>query len=264
MSFASFDESDVRKMFEEDLLDILRRAASGALTPEAGLKELKGFPFRRLKEATVDTHRELRQGFPEAIYCEGKSIDQSFSAARAIIESGSDLLATRADQELYDRIAAIAPEARYHEKSRAITLERSGRDKSGLVVVVTAGASDMSVGEEAKVTASIMGANVEWIYDAGVAGLHRLFSSIELIERANAIVVVAGMDGALASVVGGVAEAPVIATPTSIGYGASFGGLAALLSMLNSCASGVAVMNIDNGYGAGALAAKINRMAKAR
>jgi len=246
-------------MTEDRIRDLLRQVAGGQVSIDGALKELKVLPFRSFPHARVDSHRALRCGFPEVIFCQGKRPEDITRIARTILEGSDRLLATRAGPGACRAVRKAFPKAVYHEMARCVTACRKPAPaKDGLVLIVTAGTSDIPVAEEARVTAEIMGCRVETIYDAGVAGLHRLLGDAGRIMEASAIVVVAGMEGALASVVGGMASAPVIAVPTSVGYGASFGGLAPLLTMLNSCAAGVAVVNIDNGFGAGYLAAIIN------
>ena len=209
----------------------------------------------------MDQHRCLRNGYPEVIYCQGKTIGQIKAIAARLIGKNGCVMATRAGRDAYEAIKEMADDAVYHELARIVVVKRSDAvlaEKS--IAVVSAGTADMPVAEEAAVTAETMGNRVERVCDVGVAGIHRLFSSMDTLMKANVLVVAAGMEGALASVVGGLVDKPVIAVPTSVGYGASFGGLAALLTMLNSCAAGVAVVNIDNGFGAGYLASMINRL----
>jgi hypothetical protein len=246
-------------MDERDLKGLLERFRRGKLGADALLRELRGAPFAELEFAKVDHHRALRCGFPEVIYCRGKTPEQVGRIAREILKRDGELLATLATPEIHRRIRKAAPGARWHEAARCVTV--GGRSPAGkdYVLVVTAGTSDIPVAEEARVTAEMLGARVRSLYDVGVAGLHRLLAHRELIMGARALVVVAGMEGALASVVGGLVRRPVIAVPTSVGYGANFKGLAALLAMLNSCAAGVTVVNIDNGFGAGYSAALIAR-----
>ncbi len=212
--------------------------------------------------AKIDMEREKRQGFPEVIYCAGKTPEQSAEIFLKLSEYSPNVLATRVDEATKDSLLAKVPDAKYYEKARIVALEREPRpkDKDRIITILTAGTSDIPVAEEAAVTARIMGNEVEVIYDVGVAGIHRLFEQMPAIKKANVLIVIAGMEGALASVVGGLVAKPVIAVPTSVGYGASFDGLAALLGMMNSCAAGVAVVNIDNGFGAGRLASIINHM----
>jgi len=247
-------------MLEKNLLKLLEQIAQGKTTPQAAMARLKDFSAEDLGVASVDHHRHLRQGFPEVIYCAGKTPDEVEAIARAIIKRHGTLLATRADKKIYQRVKKLAKAAVFHPRSGAITVEGEKRKRTGLALVVSAGTSDLPVAEEAAVTADIMGSAVETMYDVGVAGIHRILNRVDRLSAARVIVVVAGMDGALPSVVGGLTARPVIAVPTSVGYGAAMGGLSALLAMLNSCASGVAVMNIDNGFGAGTLAHKINTL----
>lgn len=245
-------------MTEKDLKKILDQLAGGKITPDKAFLELKNFHMEDVGFANIDHHRVIRQGFPEVVYCEGKTDAQIVAIVKKMAAKNHPVLATRATKTAYTKIKKFAKKAVFHEASRAIAIEPARRKKRGAVLIVTAGTSDIPVAEEAAVTASIMGSAVETVYDVGVAGIHRLFASAEKLNNARVIVVVAGMDGALPSVVGGLVPCPVVAVPTSVGYGASFAGLSALLAMLNSCAAGVAVMNIDNGFGAGALAHKIN------
>jgi NCAIR mutase (PurE)-related protein len=219
-------------------------------------------PFEDLGYAKIDHHRAVRQGFPEVVYCEGKTVEQVASIIEHLAERNPNVLGTRASRSMFEAVKEKVPEACYHELARLICIERQPAiiEDSRFILVMTAGTSDMPIAEEAALTAEIMGNRVKRVYDVGVAGIHRLLAQREVIEQANVIVVAAGMEGALASVVGGMAAKPVISVPTSVGYGANFGGLAALLTMLNSCAAGVAVVNIDNGFGAGRLASMINKM----
>ena len=252
-------------MHVDGIRSILRKVAGGKLDADAALEKLRHLPFEDIGFARVDHHRALRSGAAEVIYCPGKTAKQVTVIAAKLIEAGSDVLATRAERPLFNALKRRWKRAEYHEPARIITILRRARPKPvGNVLVVCAGTSDIPVAEEARVTAETYGNNVATVYDAGVAGIHRLLANTKDIQAANAIVVVAGMEGALASVVGGLAEAPVIAVPTSVGYGASFGGLAPLLTMLNSCAAGVSVVNIDNGFGAGYIASVINHLATAK
>jgi len=246
-------------MTEDQIKKLLDRVAKKRISVDRALRELKMLPYQSLPGVRVDSHRALRCGFPEVIFCQGKVPPDITRIARTILGTSDRMLATRADPAAYRAIRKVDQRAVYHERARCVTVEKKKLPRQkGLILVVTAGTADIPVAEEARVTAEIMGGKVETIYDAGVAGLHRLLGSAPRIMEANVIVVVAGMEGALASVVGGMASAPVIAVPTSVGYGASFGGIAPLLTMLNSCAAGVAVVNIDNGFGAGYLSALIN------
>jgi pyridinium-3,5-biscarboxylic acid mononucleotide synthase len=216
-------------------------------------------PYEDLGFAQIDHHRGLRQGFPEVVFCQGKTVDQVCQIVQSIRATGSDVLATRAGEEVFTAVQVFFPEAVYHAQARAIVLRSGQRPHTkGLVLVVSAGTSDIPVAEEAAVTAETLGSTTERLYDVGVAGIHRLLDRRDKLFRARVLIVVAGMEGALASVVGGMVDKPVIAVPTSVGYGASFGGIAALLTMLNSCAAGVATVNIDNGFGAGYMAHIIN------
>ncbi len=245
----------------ERLKEILEQVREGKTDIDAALSELRHLPFEDIQFAVVDHHRSLRQGAPEVIYCEGKTPAQIRAIAERMLAKRSDVLATRADREAYKALKALDRRARYNELARAVVIEHKKRPPTdGLVLIATAGTTDIPVAEEAAVTAQTLGSTVETMYDVGVSGIHRLLGRKEVLVSARVIVVAAGMDGALASVVGGLVDKPVIAVPTSVGYGASFGGIAALLTMLNSCAPGVAVMNIDNGFGAGFLAHRINML----
>lgn len=225
------------------------------------LQSLRTLPFEDLGFSKIDHHRQLRTGFPEVIFCQGKTVEHVQQISERILAAGHPLLATRATPDMYKAVQAVQPTARYNELGRTITVSQSAEDTGAPgILVVSAGTSDLPVAEEAVETALMMGNQPERLYDVGVAGLHRLMSNHEKLLGARVIIVVAGMEGALPSVVGGLVDCPVIAVPTSIGYGASFGGLAALLGMLNSCASGVTVVNIDNGFGAGYSASLINRL----
>jgi NCAIR mutase (PurE)-related protein len=252
-------------MNREALLTLLRSVRTDRITPEEAAERLRHLPFENMGFARMDNHRALRQGFPEVVFCEGKTIEQVAAIAGRIVARHGTLLATRATPAMFDAVRSVAPPAVYHPLSRAIVVKasRPGRPR-GRVLIVSAGTSDIPVAEEAAVTAEILGSRVDTRYDVGVAGLHRILDARPALETANVIVVAAGMDGVLPSVVGGLVAKPVIAVPTSVGYGASFHGLAALLTMLNSCAAGVAVVNIDNGFGAGVLAHRINTLGARR
>jgi NCAIR mutase (PurE)-related protein len=242
------------------LLDEVQR---GRVSPEEAMERLKSLPFEDLGFAKVDHHRALRRGFPETVFGAGKSPDQLRAIVESIVARGQSVLVTRASREAFEGLAALRPEAEYHEAARCVTVRAApAAPLPGRVAVACAGTSDVPVAEEAAVTAAFHGAEVDRVYDVGVAGLHRLLDRVPLIRGADVVIVAAGMEGALPSVVAGIVEVPVIAVPTSVGYGASFHGLAALLAMLNSCASGVAVVNIDNGFGAGYLASLILRTRK--
>jgi NCAIR mutase (PurE)-related protein len=252
---------------EEKTLDkkhlhtILSHVQHGDLTVDEALERLRHLAYEDLGFAKVDHHRALRQGFPEVIYCPGKTTEQIVAIASRMTDTTANVLATRASEEVFAALKDIFPDAEYHKLAKAVLVKRDMEDRGlGMVLVVTAGTADLPVAEEAALTAEVMGSRVERLYDVGVAGIHRLFDNHQLITAANVLVVVAGMEGALASVVGGLVDKPVIAVPTSVGYGANFGGLAPLLTMLNTCATGVSVVNIDNGFGGGYCAAMINRV----
>jgi hypothetical protein len=248
-------------MSPDRLRSILDQVASGSLNVDTALERLKSLPFEDLGFAKVDHHRALRNGMPEVIFGEGKTASQIVQIANRIKRSGQDVLITRLSADLAAEVLREIPELTYSDAARLAMLRQSKREDRGrgVILVVAAGTSDMPVAEEAALTAELTGNRVERLYDVGVAGIHRLFGHHEQIRRAGVVIVVAGMEGALPSVVGGLVDRPVIAVPTSIGYGASFGGLAALLAMLNSCAAGVTVVNIDNGFGAAVAASLINR-----
>ncbi|MDU2066184.1 MAG: nickel pincer cofactor biosynthesis protein LarB [Sporomusaceae bacterium] len=247
-------------MWSEKTRGILEQVQRGEVSLDEALAKLS--PYEELGFAKIDHQRSARQGFPEVVYSEGKTVDQVVQIVTSLAAHHSSILATRASQDMYEAVKDVVPDAVYYELPRLIVVEKNPlpKDEDRFILVLTAGTSDLPVAEEAAITAEVMGNRVKRIYDVGVAGIHRLLSQRESIEAANVIIVAAGMEGALASVVGGLAAKPVIAVPTSVGYGANFGGLAALLGMLNSCAAGVAVVNIDNGFGAGRLASIINHM----
>ncbi len=240
---------------------LLKAVGSGKLSVEQALEQMRTQPFEDLGYAKVDHHRQIRQGVPEVVYCAGKTPEQTAGIARSLLQkSGNNLLLTRASTAHFEAVRQESDLAEYHESARCITVLRDSEIYGlGTIMVLTGGTSDMPVAEEAAVTAEILGNRVERIYDVGVAGIHRLLSHTERIMSANVLIAVAGMEGALPSVVAGLVDRPVIAVPTSVGYGANFGGFAALLTMINSCASGVSVVNIDNGFGAGYMASLINR-----
>jgi NCAIR mutase (PurE)-related protein len=251
-------------MDRETLLELFSEIQAGVTSPEEAADRVAHLPFADLGFARVDTHRALRCGFPEVVFCAGKRPEEVREIAARLVKDGGRLLATRADLDAYEAVCEVAPDAEWHDRARAITVSRDAPAQVGLVTVLSAGTADIPVAEEARVTAEMVGARTETLYDCGVAGLHRLLADRERIAKANALVVVAGMEGALASVVGGLVDRPVIAVPTSVGYGAAFGGIAPLLTMLNSCAAGVTVVNIDNGFGGGYAAALVNRLAASR
>ncbi len=246
-------------MNKTELIKLLQGVRSGKINVEEALDRLKHLPFEDVVYAHIDHHRHLRHGMHEVIYCEGKTLEQVVGIAKRMLEAGSDVLATRASGNVYKALKKLDRRAVYHKASRAIVIKRTKKAPTrGVVLVLTAGTSDIPVAEEAAVTAAMLGSTVNTVYDVGVAGLHRILSKKDILDAARVVVVVAGMDGALPSVVGGLVDKPVVAVPTSVGYGSVFQGLAPLLTMLNSCAAGVAVMNIDNGFGAGVLAHRIN------
>lgn len=244
----------------EKLRALLEEVKGGEIAVDDALQSLRTLPFEDLGFSKIDHHRQLRTGFPEVIFCQGKTVEHVKQISERILAAGHPLLATRATPDMYEAVKAIQPAARYNDLGRTISVSQSEEEGTPGILVVSAGTSDLPVAEEAAETVLMMGNSPERLYDVGVAGLHRLISNHEKLLTARVIIVTAGMEGALPSVVGGLVDCPVIAVPTSIGYGASFGGLAALLGMLNSCASGVTVVNIDNGFGAGYSASLINRL----
>ncbi len=249
-------------MNADDLKVLLEAIRSGSVSIDDGLEKLRHLPFESTGYANIDHHRALRCGVPEVIFCPGKTKEQVAEIFAKLAAHKHNVLATRADEDIYEAVAARTAGVEYEKAARAIVLRQEPVETgSGHIALVTAGTGDIPVAEEARVTAELLNQPVRCIYDVGVAGIHRLLNHCREIQSANAVIVAAGMEGALASVVGGLAAAPVIAVPTSIGYGASFGGVAALLAMLNSCAAGVSVVNIDNGFAAGYSAAMINRLA---
>jgi NCAIR mutase (PurE)-related protein len=243
------------------LEDVLKKVHKGKLTPEEALETLKDYPYQDLTFAKIDHHRELRKGYPEIIYGLGKTDEQIITIAQEIIKKKSNLLITKVGESTFKSLKKKIPQAKFNPLAKTISLKQqklvSGKGK---ITIITAGTSDIPVAEEAAVTCEILGNEVDKIYDVGVAGLHRLFGEYKKIKQARVIIAVAGMEGALPSVVAGVVDIPLIAVPTSVGYGASMKGLAALLAMLNSCPGGVGVVNIDNGFGAGYLASLINHL----
>ena len=239
---------------------ILEDYKAGKVGLEDVLEKMKSLPYEDLEFAKIDTHRALRKGFPETIFCQGKTIPQIIKILEVMVKRDHSILATKANKKIFTAVKKIYPDAEYNELAKTIVIKREQlKPKKGTILVITAGTSDISVAEEAVVTAELMGNKVEKAYDVGVAGVHRLFDIKDRIFDANVIIVIAGMEGALASIVGGLTASPVIAVPTSVGYGASFKGIAPLLTMMNTCAEGVVVVNIDNGFGAGYFASLINR-----
>jgi len=254
-------ERNTKRLDFEYLKGILEAVQTGESSVASALKQLKRLPYEDMGFAKIDHHRSLRTGVPEVIYCEGKSVSQIVGIAERMAKNHVNILGTRASPSVFEAISEQLEDCRYYHEPRMVVFSPRPVSKKGRIAVVCAGTSDIPVAEEACVTAETLGNNVSRVFDVGVAGIHRLLDSCEEIFDANVAVVVAGMEGALASVVGGLVSCPVIGVPTSVGYGASFGGVAALLSMLNSCASGVSVVNIDNGFGAGYQASLINKMA---
>lgn len=247
-------------MDEARLREMLDRVKGGEIDVDEAMEALRHLPFEDLGFAKVDHHRPLRNGAAEVVYCPGKTPEQVLEIVSRLVERSSNIMATRASLELFEEIRKISPTAVYHPSARMVIANPHPVEPKGMVAVLSAGTADLPVAEEAALTAETLGSVVKRVYDVGVAGIHRLFSQRHVLLDANVVVVVAGMEGALASVVGGLVSRPVIAVPTSVGYGASLGGLAALLTMLNSCVPWVSVVNIDNGFGAGYQAHMINRM----
>jgi len=241
---------------------VLRKVHTGECSVEQALSELKHLPFENLGFARLDYHRELRRGFPEAVFCEGKTLEQAATIAAKIRERGQLLLATRASREVYEKIHELVPDAVYYAEGRVVVAggRHPPEDVNRFILVVCAGTGDIPVLEEARITAEAMGNRVQTLRDVGIAGVHRLLEERDLLLKANVIVVIAGMEGALPGVISGLVECPVIAVPTSIGYGMSLGGVSALLGMLTSCSPGITVVNVDNGFGAGYMASLINNM----
>ena len=248
-------------MLQPGLRRLLQAVQVGEMSIDEALHELKDWPYEDLDFARLDHHRALRNGFPEVVFGPGKSLEQIVKIVLGLAAPGNNVLVTRVDSAVFQAVQAEFPQAEYYALARVIVIRQQEVEVRGRVLVVTAGTADLPVAEEAAIVAEILGCGVDRLYDVGVAGLHRLLNERERLYQAQVLIVVAGMEGALASVVGGLVDKPVIAVPTSIGYGASFNGLAALLSMLNSCAAGVGVVNIDNGFGAGPLAASILQLA---
>lgn len=240
--------------------DLLKAYKNGEVELDHVMEKLKDFPYENLDFARIDHHRKLRSGFAEVIFAQGKTPEQVAHIASRLFEQDKSFLATRANRAHYEAVKEILPEAKFEENSGVISIKNKDLIAKGKIVVCTGGTSDVPVAEEAAITAEIFGADVVRLYDVGVAGIHRLFKVLPLIREANAIIAIAGMEGALPGVLAGLVDKPVIAVPTSVGYGANFNGLSALLTMLNSCAEGIGVVNIDNGFGAGYLAAQINRL----
>ena len=247
-------------MDPRDLKKLLDDLHQQKLTPQQAIKKLKTLPYENLGFAKVDHHRGLRSGMPEVIYCQGKMVVQIKKIIQSMNRAGHSVLATKLCKDSFRKLKPSLPKnSKYNELAQTLVIEKNKhRKKSGLITIISAGTSDIPIAEEASVTAQLLGSKVETLFDVGVAGIHRLLDNLEQVHEARVVIVVAGMEGALASVVGGLVDKPIIAVPTSIGYGASFGGVSALLTMLNSCAPGIAVVNIDNGFGAGSMAHRIN------
>ena len=251
-------------MNQKELEIILINVQKNKLSPADAIKQLQNMPYENIDFAKIDHHRELRSGLPEVIYGQGKSIPQLKKIIQSLKKANSDTLATKISEDTYKKLKTSLPkDAKYNEQAQTLVIRNKKiKQPAGLITIITAGTSDIPIAEEAAVTANLLGSRVETIFDVGVAGLHRLLDNMEQIKKARVLIVVAGMEGALASVVGGLVSQPIIAVPTSIGYGASFNGISALLTMLNSCAPGIAVVNIDNGFGAGCMAHRINILAE--
>jgi len=248
-------------MNSKEVEKLLKDVKKGDTSIAKAMLTLKNFPYTDLGFARIDNHREMRTGYPEVIYCAGKSVEQVKEIVRVMSERENNVIGTRANQEMFDAVSSILPAAVYYPMARIISIQKKKQKISKTsIAVITAGTSDMPVAEEAAITAELLGNKVLRIYDAGVAGIHRLVDKLPEIKKCRVVIVIAGMEGALASVVGGLVDIPVIAVPTSVGYGASFGGISALLAMLTSCSTGVTVVNIDNGFGAGFSASMINKM----
>lgn len=246
----------------EQLKTLLLEVKNDQCDIETALNQLKILPYEDLEYAKVDHHRELRNGYPEVIYSPGKSLDQIKGIVQNMLKrSQGNILASRADLSVYEAVKSVTDDAIYYEEARSVVVKRQEyKTTDSYILVVSAGTADIPIAEEAAITATVMGNQVKRLYDVGVAGIHRLLNNVSIINEAKTIIVVAGMEGALASVVGGLTDKPIIAVPTSIGYGANFGGVSALLGMLTSCASGIGVVNIDNGFGAACMASKINKI----
>ena len=245
-------------MDKEIIIDLLNKIAKGEVTPEDGLSKLSGYPYQDLGYAKVDLHRNLRTGNAEVIYCPGKTTSQITNIFQVLAERSRNVMATRANRRIYNQVNTIITDAVYFEAAKIIAVWRDRQHTQGIIGVISAGTADLRVAEEACVTAEIMGSTVNRIFDVGVAGIHRLFDNKSIIDQCRVLIVVAGMEGALASVIGGLFAKPIVAVPTSIGYGSNLHGFTPMLSMLNSCAGGIGVVNIDNGFGAGLLAHRIN------
>jgi NCAIR mutase (PurE)-related protein len=248
-------------MDQDHLRGLLEQVRAGAVDVDAAIERLRHLPFEDLGFAKIDHHRRIRNGYPEVIYGEGKTTSQVVEIFARLAENNANVLCTRASPAAAEAVQKRVPEARYHELCRLVELRRDPAEPVGCVALAAAGTSDLPVAEEAAIAMEVFGSRVERLYDVGVAGIHRLFAHLEVLRKANCVVAVAGMEGALPSVVAGLVNAPVIAVPTSVGYGANFGGITTLLAMLTSCASGITVVNIDNGFGAAYTADMVNKLA---
>ena len=246
-------------MYKKKIKKVLLEVANKKLKVDEAIEKLKFMPFEDIGFAKIDYHRALRKGFPEVVFCQNKTKEQATTIIRKLAEKNDCIIATRASEEIFNKVKTHIKNAQYNKISKTIVINNNKKEKKGKILILSAGTSDINVAEEAAVVAEAMGNNVERIYDVGVAGIHRLLSNKEKLTAANVLIVVAGMDGVLPSVVSGLIDNPVIAVPTSVGYGASFKGVAPLLTMLNSCSPGVVVVNIDNGFGAGYFASLINK-----
>ncbi len=251
-------------MDKEFILKLLTKVARGTATPAEAAIELEGFPYQDLGYAKVDLHRNIRSGTAEVIYCPGKTIAQITDIFRILAEKSQNVMATRANWRVFNSVQGVVKEAVYFEEAKIVAVWRERRQTQGPIGVLSAGTADLRVAEEASITAEIMGSKVARFYDVGVAGIHRLFDNKQKIDQCRVLIVIAGMEGALASVIGGLFAKPIIGVPTSVGYGSNMGGFTPMLSMLNSCAGGIGVVNIDNGFGAGVLAHRINLLGEGK
>lgn len=252
---------ELKEIKLENIRDLLEDYKNNRISIDQVMQSLRDLPYEDLDFAKIDHHRALRRGVPEVIFCQGKTLPRITEIVRHMLNKDGVVMGTRSDRNTFEEVKKIAPDAKYYEDARIFVIERQKLPKNkGIVAVASAGTSDIPVAEEAAVTAEVFGNRVERLYDVGVAGIHRLFMNMDVLEKAQVVIVVAGMEGALASVVGGLVDKPVVAVPTSVGYGANFHGLSALLAMLNSCAGGITVVNIDNGFGAGLAAHQINKL----
>lgn len=248
-------------MKKDELISLLEQVKNGNIPVDDAAKQLEDLPFKDLGFAKIDNHREIRTGYPEVVFCQGKTVEQVKDIIAFMNTRSNNVLATRATEEMYRAVKATCPEAEFHPLAHTIVIRKGEQVLPATsIAILSAGTSDIPIAEEAAITAEIFGNTVDRIYDVGVAGIHRLYESLPRFRSARVVIVVAGMEGALPSIVKGLIDKPVIAVPTSIGYGANFGGISALLGMLTSCASGIAVVNIDNGFGAGYMASMINKL----